>query len=240
MTSPQLAVIIPVYNPPKGWAHQLLMQFHDFLQQANEASVQLVIVNDGSTNNHFTHEINEVADKFPGTIILHNEKNYGKGYTLRKAADAIQATCFMVTDVDLPYTTESMFAVYKELKTGTCDIAAGNRNKDYYKQIHGFRRNLSLLLRYFIRKRLNLFADDTQCGLKGFNETGKQLFLQTKINRYLFDLEFMVKACSSKTIRLQSVPVIVRNGIVLRRMPFKIIIQETGNFLRILFFRNKL
>jgi hypothetical protein len=146
----------------------------------------------------------------------------------------------MVTDVDLPYTTESMISIYNELKTGTCDIAAGNRNKDYYNQVHGFRRNLSLMLRYFIRKRLRLFADDTQCGLKGFNETGKQLFLQTKINRYLYDLEFMVKACNSKTIRLKSVPVIVRNGIVLGSMPFKILLQETGNFLRVLLFRNKL
>jgi len=236
----QLAIIIPVYNPHKDWAAHLLQQFNDFLQQSNETDVQLVIVNDGSTNAHFSNEINTITTQFPDTVILQNETNKGKGYALRKGVDAAKAPYYLVTDVDLPYTTDSMIAVYNTLKDMKIDIAAGNRNKEYYNQVQGFRRSLSLLLRSFIKKQLHLLADDTQCGLKGFNETGKQLFVQTTINRYLYDLEFMVKACCDKSIRLQSVPVFLRSGIVLRRMPFKILVQESGNFLKILLFRNKL
>ena len=240
MTPPQLAIIIPVYNPPKGWAGHLLEQVNEFLKLTTESNTQLVVVNDGSVNPHFKDEINTIIQTYTNALVVEYEKNSGKGFALRKGVAATVAPYYIVTDVDFPYTTESILAVYKELKTGNCDIAAGNRNKDYYNRIQGFRKNLSLLLRYFISKRLKLMTDDTQCGLKGFNEAGKQLFIQTKINRYLYDLEFMVKAGNSKTIRLKSVPVILRSGIVLRSMPFAILLQETGNFFRILFFRNKL
>ena len=240
MPVPELAVIIPVYNPSKEWADHLLKQFKSFQQVSAETDVQLVIINDGSTNIHFTDEINTVITGFPNTIILQNEQNKGKGYTLRKGVTVIKARYYIVTDVDMPYTTNSMVAVYKSLTDSICDIAAGNRNKEYYHQIHGFRRSLSLLLRTIIKKRLHLFADDTQCGLKGFNETGKQLFLQTTTNRYLYDLEFMVKACNHTNIRLQSVPVFLRSGIVLRSMSLKILVQESGNFLKIFLSGNKL
>lgn len=240
MTLPQLAIIIPVYNPPKGWAIHLLEQVHEFLKLTNESNVQLVIVNDGSVNTHFKEEINAIKQSHTTALVVEYKKNSGKGFALRKGVAATSTLYYIVTDVDFPYTTESIFVVYKELQTGNVDIAAGIRNRDYYNRIDGFRKNLSLLLRYFIRKRLKLLTDDTQCGLKGFNEAGKQLFLQTKINRYLYDLEFMVKATNSKAIRLKSVPVFLRSGIVLRSMPLQILLQETGIFLRILFFRNKL
>lgn len=236
----QLAIIIPVYNPPKEWAAHLLQQYNCFLQKSNETDVQLVIINDGSTNTHFTNEINSVITQISGTVILHNEQNRGKGYALRKGVDSVQALYYLVTDVDLPYTTDSMIAVYNTLKDIKVDIAAGNRNKEYYTQVQGFRRSLSLLLRSFIKKQLQLVADDTQCGLKGFNETGKYMFLQTTINRYLYDLEFMLKASHDISIRLQSVPVFLRNGIVLRSLPLKTLIQESGNFLKIFLYRNKL
>lgn len=240
MTIPPLAIIIPVYNPPKKWAAHLLEQVNEFLKLTMENNVQLVIVNDGSVNTHFKDEINTIVQNYTAVVVVEFKKNSGKGFALRQGVSAINAPFYIVTDVDFPYTTESMIAVYKELQTGNYDIAAGNRNRDYYNRIDGFRKNLSLLLRYFIRKRLQLITDDTQCGLKGFNEAGKQLFLQTTINRYLYDLEFMVKAGNSKAIRLKSVPVFLRTGIVLRSMPFPVLLHETGNFLSILFFRNKL
>ena len=236
----QLAIIIPVYNPPKGWATHLLEQVHEFLKHTSESNVQLVIVNDGSVNTHCKDEINTINQTHATALVVEYEKNNGKGFALRKGVAATSALYYIVTDVDFPYTTESILAVYKDLQTGNCDIAAGNRNRDYYYRIHGFRKNLSLMLRYCIRKRLQLMTDDSQCGLKGFNEAGKQLFLQTQINRYLYDLEFMIKASNSKAIRLKSVPVFLRSGIVLRSMPLHILLQETGNFFRILFFRNKL
>lgn len=237
MTLPQSAIIIPVYNPPKGWAAHLLLQLNEFLMLTTERNVQLVIVNDGSTNEYFKDEINSIINSYVNTLVVENKKNSGKGFTLRKGVAATNALYYIVTDVDFPYTTESMLAVYQELQTGNCDIAAGNRNSEYYNHIDGFRKNLSLLLRNFIRQRLKLLTDDTQCGLKGFNEAGKQLFLQTKINRYLYDLEFMMKASNSKGIRLKPVPVFLRSGIVLRSMPLTILLQETGNFFRILLFQ---
>ena len=73
------------------------------------------------------------------------------------------------------------------------DVAVGVREEAYYAQIPPARRWVSRLLRRLIRHVLRLPVDDTQCGLKGFNETGRHLFLRTT-KRYLFDLEMLFMA----------------------------------------------
>jgi hypothetical protein len=93
---------------------------------------------------------------------------------------------------------------------------------------------ISKTLRFFIRKFLSIPTDDTQCGLKGFNTKGKEVFLQTKINRYLFDLEFVFLS-ARQSLSIAQVPVELKSGIVLSKMRGFILLGEGINFLRILF-----
>ncbi len=236
----QLAILVPVYNPPVGWCSNLLQQLQSFIQQTGLQHVQLVLINDGSVNHVYENEVDGIAKAHPTALLMNLANNSGKGFALRTATAAVEAPLYLFTDVDFPYSTKSMTDLYLQLTQNTCDIAAGYRNSDYYNRVSGFRKQLSIALRYIIRKRLKLFADDTQCGLKGFNEKGKQLFLQTTTNRYLYDLEWMVKACNNSSVRVQPVPVQLRDGIVLRNLPLRILFQEAGNFLRIFLFKKSI
>ncbi len=220
----------------EGWEKVVLEKMSAFSALCNLQNIGFVIVNDGSASN-LRDAFAAIFAAMPSVIIIEYEKNKGKGFALRKGVEAIEAATYMITDIDFPYTLESMMAISKTIQNGTGLIAAGNRNYNYYDNINSARSKISRLLRYFIRLLLNISIDDTQCGLKAFHASVKPLFLAVKTNRYLFDLELIVRAEKAKNISIVPVPVELRKGISLSRLPAFIIFQELGNFIRIILMR---
>lgn len=227
------AVVLPVYNPAKDWAVVVAEQYNLFLQLLPVADVQLVIVNDGSRGNIIAEGIEKLKISHPNLHYLEHTVNSGKGYALRKAVAAVTASCYILTDIDFPYKPESMLAVYNELQR-TSSVAAGNRDGLYYKQISNGRQLLSKLLRFSIRSLFRISIDDTQCGLKGFTAEARPLFLSCITRRYLFDLEFIVRSHKASGINVTAVPVQLREGIELRNVAWRVILQELQSFFTIL------
>lgn len=241
MSTPHLAIIVPAYNPPKGWSQTLLKQWNLLMPFLHQFIVKLVLVNDGSLKTEFEDEVQEVEQSISGTVVQRLSVNQGKGAALRFGIANVSADVYIVTDIDFPYTTDSILHILEALlQSDPADISAGNRSASYYDKVPGFRSLLSRSLRSLIRWRLQLPFDDTQCGLKGMNEKGKRIFLSTKTNRYLYDLEFIVKAASDPSLKIKPVAVQLREGIVMRRMSPGILLQEASNFLKIIFFRHRL
>lgn len=158
-------------------------------------------------------------------------ENKGKGYALRQGVEAAKGEYIIYTDIDFPYTHESFLKVYKALKEGN-DVSIGIRGEEYYTHLPKSRVYISKFLRSLIRFFLRIPTDDTQCGLKGFNQKGKEVFLKTTINRYLFDLEFVFLSAREK-LKIKTVEVELRPEVVLSKMNWKILLQEFGNFLKI-------
>ena len=201
------------------------------LLEAEIKGAQLIIVNDGSLNltqQAFIAVFNSFGNI---TCITYNE-NKGKGYALREGVKAATGELIIYTDIDFPYTQESFLKLYSSLKNKEADVAIGIRGEEYYAHLPKARVRISKLLRWFIKKFLRIPTDDTQCGLKGFNQKGKEVFLQTTINRYLFDLEFIFLSARKK-LAIKTIEVELRPEIVLSKMNWKILVQEFGNFLKI-------
>ena len=72
---------------------------------------------------------------------------------------------------------------------------------------------------------LRIPTDDTQCGLKGFNQVGREVFLSTTIQRYLFDLEFIFLA-AQKNLRIATEEVQLRPDVILSKMNWKKLYQN--------------
>ncbi len=166
------------------------------------------------------------------TQLIGNKINCGKGHALREGVKAATGDLIIYTDIDFPYTHDSFLKIYSALKNEDADIAIGIRGEKYYSRLPKARMRISKLLRWFIKKFLRIPTDDTQCGLKGFNQKGKEVFLQTTINRYLFDLEFIFLSARNN-LSIKTVEVELRPDIVLSKMNWKILLQEFGNFLKI-------
>ena len=230
----QLNLIIPCYNPLRqDWASVIVRSFEEIQQNLNGINLGLVLVNDGSTQGIQTADLDLLKRKIPGFTYISYEVNRGKGYALRKGVAQSVADFHVFTDVDFPYTERSVVRLILELvkKKG---IAAGFRSQDYYEKVPLSRKVLSRLFRLFIGM-VGIPVSDTQCGLKGFDNAGKEYFLKTETDRYLFDFEFLVVAAKAKSVDIYSVPVQLKEGIVFSKMGWKVIRQEIGNLLRILF-----
>ncbi|MFN0033429.1 MAG: glycosyltransferase [Saprospiraceae bacterium] len=229
----RLNVIVPCYNPPEDWESALARRFADFKASVQEMiqEVGLIVVNDGSPRNAAELNFARLKAFLPQVKIVSYEKNQGKGYALRKGVEASDADFHLVTDADFPYTIESMKRIAQSLLAHG-GVAAGNRDTAYYERVPPFRRRLSKVLRWVLRNLLRQPIDDSQCGLKGFDNRGKEVFLKTTIKRFLFDLEFLMLA--TEQVRVTPVPVELRQGVAFSKVGWKVLVVEAANLLRLL------
>jgi len=218
-----LAIILPSYNPPKGWIDRVIAEFNGLVADLPNEKIALYIVNDGSAEKIADTEFADSA-----IFILNRNQNRGKGFTLREGVNMTAADKIIYTDIDFPYQRASFLAVYNAL--ASADLAIGVRAEDYYHHMPKIRVWVSKSFRVMIRFMLNIPTDDTQCGLKGFNTKGKSVFLCTTIDRYLFDLEFVFLAAKRK-LNIVKVPVTLREGVVLSKLNMRILATEALNFL---------
>ncbi len=234
--SQSLDVVIPCYNPPIGWEGEVARKFLAFRAFTPDLGLELrlVVVNDGSMRNASAENFERLRTHLPDVLIVNYTENRGKGYALRQGVLASTADLILVTDTDFPYTLASMRRIVEclRLKGG---IAAGNRDMGYYDHVPAFRRWLSKTLRWVLRYVLRQPVDDSQCGLKGFDQAGKAIFLQTTIDRFLFDLEFLMLARGR--VGVTPVTVQLTEGIVFSKVGLRILFTEGKNFL-ILIFKN--
>ncbi len=227
---PRVDLVIPCYNPPADWPERVAGHFEAVGQALRDLTpnLRLIVVDDGSLPPIPQSVVTRLKARIPNLLWMSYPDNQGKGHALRVGVAAAQADFYIVTDADFPYTPESIRRVLEVLlKAG--GIAAGNRRADYYAHVPPFRRWLSQNLRFWLRTVLRQPVDDSQCGLKGFDEAGKAIFLQTTIRRFLFDLEFLLLA--AKQLNVTPVPVELRPGVVFSRVNWRILATEMGNLL---------
>lgn len=226
----KLALVLPCYNPPKGWEEIVIDGYKDLHQQLG-VDIALYVVNDGSPTD-ITKSVQIIANQISDFTFIDGKINRGKGAALRSGISKADAELYIYTDIDLPYSVASIKMIYLSLLEGY-DVVAGIKDDKYYKQTPMLRRWISKLLRFSIKNVLGLSISDTQCGLKGFNVRGRACFLSTTIDRYLFDLEFIYLA-SKQGLRVVPKKVALRPGIIFRKMNPKILLQESRNFFKII------
>ena len=90
---------------------------------------------------------------------------------------------------------------------------------------------MSKLMNRFL---LRMMYFETQGGLKGFNQRGKEIFLKTTTNEFLFDTEFIYIASMEKDIRIVNILGITREDIRPNKIPLRVIKRELINFFKIL------
>jgi hypothetical protein len=203
----------------------------------NEVELRLTMVNDGSECNMEEERQKQLVRNIPDSEIVGYPKNKGKGYALRYALRAIQynTTQYVIySDWDFPFELKCVKDMIAALLEGA-DVVVAKRNDSYCEQLPLKRKIMSNTSKWLNKYLLNLPDCDAQSGLKGMSHKGCEIFLRTKINRFLFDTEFVFKANHCKNICLQIIPVQTRPGINISNMGINILRKEFLNFLRILF-----
>jgi glycosyltransferase involved in cell wall biosynthesis len=229
-----LDIILPCYNPRPGWGESLSNSISNIKLLLGDGVIESVIlVNDGSNQGLNENEFSGLMAAHPEVKLIEYPKNKGKGYAVRKGVKSGEAHFQLYTDIDVPYVEESVKLFYDLLKNDEADVVLASRGDSYYNALSGFRRILSKSLRWLNGILFGLKISDTQGGLKAFNQKGREVFLQTRVNRYLFDLEFIQKA-SKTELRLKGLDVELKPDIVLPSPSLTILLKELGNFIVLL------
>lgn len=190
------------------------------------------MVNDGSLRD-IEEEVKPILQSVPTAIWVSYNINKGKGYALRQAARKSTGELLMYTDYDFPYTYGSMVDMVEKLLKPEVDAVVGKRDDSYYNHISSRRRRISQFLKNVNRIIFRLPTDDTQCGLKAFKASKKEIFLSTKTERYLIDVEFL-KLLSRSNAHVAIQLVKLRKGVVLSKISNLSLVKEMINYLKIM------
>ena len=193
MNQRELSIIIPSYQK-KEWLQKTIKILLEHFSEA-----EIIIINDGSQD-----KTKEIKDIFGDQIVyLENEKNQGKGFSLRKGFREANGQYLIFTDDDLPYGIESIDLVLKELKNNK-PVVIGERQFFYDSFVKMIGR---IFFNLFFKSILGLKIKDTQAGIKGFENTcGKKLFALSFINHFAIDLEILA-LCQKLEYSVTGVPV---------------------------------
>jgi glycosyltransferase involved in cell wall biosynthesis len=229
---PKLTIVLPCYNPPTNWAHQIIATWQVLEKQIPDADLSLIVVNDGSRTPLSINALFELENVISDFKFVEYSQNQGKGYAVREGMKQAEGDYFIYTDIDFPFEMDCLLRIYDGLKNGA-DVVCGVRQK-YGEQLKPKRRFLSLGSHLLNTWLLRLPFKDTQGGLKGFNQRGKEVFLSGQIKRYLFDTEFILRASKRKDLKLTAVTIFARPEIVLSEMSLNVLSKEFDNIFRLI------
>ena len=231
---PDIDIILPCYNPTSGWEIVVRERLAELRKRLAGLRVRAIVVNDGSAYDIVGESMTNIENMIEDLLLISYPHNMGKGFAIRAGVQRSVAQAIVYTDIDFPYTIESMLRVINPLLQKDADAVIAVRNETYYNQLPALRRWMSKLLRFVNGTILRLYTSDTQGGLKAFSGELREMFLQTRINRYLFDLEFIHMLSRQNGLHVLTIESDLREGIVMSRVRLGILLGEGWNFLRVL------
>ena len=115
-----ISVIIPCYNE-KNTIEKII----DRIKQLRDLEIEIIIIDDYSTDG--TREI--LKEKIQNRVskILFNEKNFGKGYSLKRGIQVAEGDIVIIQDADLEYDPKEYYKLTKPIIEGNADVVYGSR-----------------------------------------------------------------------------------------------------------------
>jgi dolichyl-phosphate beta-glucosyltransferase len=184
-----LSVVIPAFNEAQrigSTVRRILSYF-----QTVGKKCEIIVVVDGG--NDETHEVLEKIDSGETDItVLTNERNRGKGYSVRRGVLHARGRYVLFSDADLSTPIEEATRLITAIQAGH-DVAIGSRalrDSDIQVAQPWWRRSMGRMFNHIVRGLgLSRFRD-TQCGFKAFTRTAAiDIFFRSRIDGFAFDVE---------------------------------------------------
>jgi dolichyl-phosphate beta-glucosyltransferase len=188
-----LSVIVPAYNE-EGRLGNTLERIVGYLT-AEGWAFEVIVVDDGSVDR--TSEIAEACLQNVPHIVVRNEPNRGKGYSVRRGMLLGRGRLLLFSDADLATPIEEVTPLKAALDAGH-DLAIASRGLARSNiEVHEswLRETLGKTFNLFIRTFIMGGIRDTQCGFKLFRrEVVKPIFERQTVERWGFDVELLLVA----------------------------------------------
>ncbi len=195
-----ISIIVPAYNEEKS-IKKSVTEILSFIEQRSIEG-EIIVVDDGSQD-RTAFLVKEISNENSNVQIISLEKNQGKGFAVKTGILAARGDICGFTDADGASPIEELDRVLP-LFDEEVDIVIGSRAKFseetkvqvlLYRKIIGRIFNFILGLLISVYDRHGKKVEDTQCGFKWFRrKVGQEIFSQTKIKGFAFDVEALFLA----------------------------------------------
>ena len=191
----KLSIIIPCYNE-----ESTIEKIVDKINDKVKIDKEIIVVDDFSSDQTRLILQNNLKHKI-GKLIL-NDKNYGKGYSIKQGLKVSNGDIVIIQDADLEYDPIDYSRLIKPIDSGAADVVYGSRFVGseerrilYFWHMIG-NKFLTILSNMFT----NLNLTDMEVGYKAFKtDIIKDVNLEE--NRFGFEPEITAKI-SKKNLRI--------------------------------------
>jgi dolichyl-phosphate beta-glucosyltransferase len=184
-----LSVIIPAFNESDRLAPTLDSIIDYF--KGFSSPIEIIVVDDGSLD-----QTSQIARSKKGIKVIQNNRNLGKGESVRRGIIQASGEMILVMDADSSASIQELDKLIPHI--ANFDIVIGSR---YQPESHIIidqplaRQINSILFLLVARRLLHLKFTDTQCGFKLYKSTiVKNIFSVPFIGKFSFDVEILWRA----------------------------------------------
>ncbi|HUR34953.1 MAG TPA: dolichyl-phosphate beta-glucosyltransferase [Vicinamibacterales bacterium] len=199
-------MIVPAFNEV-GRIGATVSRIQAFLGTRPYSSELIVVLDGGAPG--AAQEIARVTAGRPGVVVLDNQRNRGKGFSVRRGMRASRGTYALFADADLSLPIEDADRFVAELEAGA-DLAIGSRavpGATERGEQQRLRQSMSRVFNGLVRALAVPGLRDTQCGFKAFRgDLGRALFAVQRIDGFGFDVE-VLRIAQRRGCRVVEVPV---------------------------------
>tara|TARA_Y100000996_G_C22512665_1_gene639080 strand:+ start:300 stop:989 length:690 start_codon:yes stop_codon:yes gene_type:complete len=194
----KLTIIIPCYNE-----QSTIKEIVQKINLQKNINKEIIIIDDNSTDR--TKEILEKELRNEVNKIILNDKNYGKGYSIRKGIENASGDYTLIQDADLEYDPNDYKKLLRPIENGNADVVYGSRfiGGDEKRVLYFWHTMGNKFLTLISNIFSNLNLTDMEVGYKLF-KTDLLKSIDLKEDRFGFEPEITAKI-SKKNIKIYEV-----------------------------------
>ena len=194
----KISIIIPCYNE-ENTIEKIVNKILDL----KNLDLEIIVVDDNSTDG--SKNIIDTKIKNRVNKVILNDRNYGKGYSIRKGIEVATGDITIIQDADLEYDPKDYEKILEPFKIGVADVVYGSRfiGSDKKRVLYFWHTVGNKFLTLFSNIFTDLNLSDMEVGYKAFR-TDVLKSINLKENRFGFEPEITAKI-SKKSLRLYEV-----------------------------------
>ena len=196
----KVSIIVPCFNEEKT-----IEKIIEKILNLKDINLEIIVIDDGSSD--LSKDILEKKLKNKIDILILNEKNYGKGYSIRKGIKVATGDVLIIQDADLEYDPADFYKLIKPFKEGFADVVYGSRfiGSEEKRVLYFWHTLGNKILTFLSNIFTNLNLTDMEVCYKAFKaEVIKDIDLEE--NRFGFEPEITAKI-AKKNLRIYEVGV---------------------------------